>query len=146
MVQAVLDAPLFEVRWRWAASIALAVRRNRNGKRVPPQLQRMDAEDLVALVFPDQIACLENIQGNREVPDHPLIDQSLADCLHEAMDVEGLEDLICRIDDGAVDVLGTRSHVALADGAGSACGTPVRLLGRRSCRRGAARSPCRAGA
>src|SRR5690606_13162753 len=71
LVQALLDAPLFEVRWRWNATRALAIQRNRAGKRVPPQFQRMQAEDLVAQVFPDQLACFENIQGARQVPEHP---------------------------------------------------------------------------
>ena len=65
LIQAMLDAPMFEVRWRWNATRSLAIQRNRAGKRVPPQFQRMDAEDLVAHVFPDQIACQENITGQR---------------------------------------------------------------------------------
>ncbi len=97
LVQALLDAPMFNARWRWNATVALAVRRNRNGKRVAPQLQRMDAEDLVAVVFPDQLACLENIAGEREVPDHPLVDQTIHDCLTEAMDITGLEQLLRRL-------------------------------------------------
>jgi len=94
LVQALLDAPMFEVRWRWNATRSLAIQRNRAGKRVPPQFQRMDAEDLVAHVFPDQIACFENIQGKREVPDHPLVNQTIHDCLTEAMDIDGLTELI----------------------------------------------------
>lgn len=106
LIQALLDAPMFEARWRWNATIALAVRRNRNGKRVPPQWQRSDAEDLVALVFPDQLACLENIAGPREVPDHPLVQQTIADCLHETMDIEGLEGLISKLEAGEITVRG----------------------------------------
>lgn len=98
LIQALLDAPMFEVRWRWNATRALAIQRNRNGKRVPPQFQRMDAEDLVAHVFPDQIACFENIQGKREVPDHPLVQQTITDCLTEAMDIEGLKRLVRAIE------------------------------------------------
>ncbi|MEX2470377.1 MAG: DEAD/DEAH box helicase [Pseudohongiellaceae bacterium] len=94
LIQAMLDAPMFEVRWRWNATRSLAIQRNRNGKRVPPQFQRMDAEDLVAQVFPDQIACQENITGKREIPDHPLVNQTVADCLTEAMDIAELESLI----------------------------------------------------
>ncbi len=105
LIQALLDAPMFEARWRWDATIALAVRRNRNGRRVPPQFQRSDAEDLVAVVFPDQLACLENISGDREVPDHPLIQQTLKDCLYETMDIEGLEKLLARIEAGEVRVI-----------------------------------------
>lgn len=98
LVQALLDAPMFEVRWRWNATRSLAIQRNRNGKRVPPQFQRMDAEDLVAHVFPDQIACAENITGRREVPEHPLINQTIHDCLTEAMDIDELTDLISDIE------------------------------------------------
>ncbi len=105
LIQALLDTPLFATRWRWAATTALALQRNRNGKRVPPQLQRMNAEDLVAVVFPDQLACFENIAGEREVPEHPLVDQTIADCLYEAMDVEGLEVVIRGIESGAIDVV-----------------------------------------
>ena len=94
LVQALLDAPMFEVRWRWNASTALAVLRRRGGDRVPPQIQRSVAEDLIAQVFPDQIACLENIAGDREVPDHPLVSQTIEDCLHEAMDVGSLESVL----------------------------------------------------
>ena len=90
LVQAVLDAPLFTTRWRWNASISLAVRRSHGGKRTPAPLQRMAAEDLIAVVFPDQIACAENLTGEREIPDHPLVRQTLDDCLHEAMDIDGL--------------------------------------------------------
>lgn len=98
LIQAMLDAPMFEVRWRWNATRSLAIQRNRNGKRVPPQFQRMDAEDLVAHVFPDQIACQENITGRREVPDHPLVNQTVDDCLNEAMDIDELESLISNIE------------------------------------------------
>ena len=98
LIQAMLDAPMFEVRWRWNAARSLAIQRNRAGKRVPPQFQRMDAEDLVAHVFPDQIACQENITGQREVPDHPLVNQTIHDCLTEAMDIDELEQLIAAIE------------------------------------------------
>jgi ATP-dependent Lhr-like helicase len=104
LIQALLDAPLFEVRWRWNATISLAVQRMRNGQKLPPQWQRNQAEDLVAVVFPDQLACLENIQGEREIPDHPLVTQTIDDCLMEAMDVEGLEDLLGRMEAGEMDI------------------------------------------
>jgi len=94
LIQAMLDAPMFEVRWRWNASRALAVQRNRSGKRVPPQFQRMASEDFVAQVFPDQLACQENIIGPREIPDHPLVQQTIHDCLTEAMDIEELEEIV----------------------------------------------------
>ena len=91
LIQALLDAPMFPTRWRWVTNISLAVPRMRGGKRVPAPFQRNDAEDLVALVFPDQLACFENLQGEREVPDHPLVNQVLWDCLHELMDIDGLK-------------------------------------------------------
>ena len=98
LVQALLDAPLFGVRWRWNAGTALALPRYSGGRKVAPQLQRMKSEDLIATVFPDQIACLENIVGEREIPDHPLVEQTLDDCLHEAMDSEGWLQLLRRIE------------------------------------------------
>ncbi len=104
LIQALLTVPLFATRWRWAASIALAVRRNRNGRKVPPQFQRSDAEDLLAVVFPDQLACAENLTGDREVPDHPLVRQTIDDCLNELMDIGGLQSLLRRISSGEVQV------------------------------------------
>ncbi|HVR28326.1 MAG TPA: ATP-dependent DNA helicase, partial [Thermoanaerobaculia bacterium] len=97
LVQALLDAPVWGIRWRWNAMRALAVPRFRGGRRVPPQIQRMNAEDLVSVVFPDQLACPENLSGDRELPDHPLVNQTLRDCLEEAMDVERLEGLLRRL-------------------------------------------------
>src|SRR5216117_2426299 len=91
LVQAMLDAPMFGSRWRWNATRALAVLRARGGKKVPTPLQRMEAEDLIAAVFPDQLACPENLVGDREIPDHPLVQQTIADCLLEAMDFPGLK-------------------------------------------------------
>ena len=104
LVQALLDAPLFPARFRWAATTALALPRFTGGKKVPPQLQRMKSEDLMATVFPDQVACLENIVGEREVPDHPLVAQTLHDCLHEAMDLDGWLALLRGLESGAVQV------------------------------------------
>jgi len=89
---------MFEVRWRWNATRSLAIQRNRSGKRVPPQFQRMDVEDLIAHVFPDQIACQENLTGRRDVPDHPLVNQTIDDCLTEAMDIDELIELIEKIE------------------------------------------------
>ena len=105
LVQALLDAPLFGVRWRWNATTALALPRMAGGRKVAPQLQRMKSEDLLASVFPDQVACLENIVGEREVPDHPLVAQTLDDCLHEAMDSEGWLALLRRIEAGDIELL-----------------------------------------
>ncbi len=104
LIQALLDAPLFETRWRWNSNISLAVPRNRNGKRIPAQWQRSGAQDLVAVIFPDQLACLENIAGDREVPDHPLVKQTIHDCLYEAMDIEGLEHLLRQIEAGEIHI------------------------------------------
>ncbi len=105
LIQAMLDAPLFEIRWRYNATRALAIQRNRGGKRVPPVFQRMQAEDLIAQVFPDQIACFENIQGERQIPDHPLVTQVIHDCLTEAMDIDGLEKLIGKIETKTIDLV-----------------------------------------
>jgi ATP-dependent Lhr-like helicase len=102
LVQAFLDAPVFQTRWRWNTTISLAVPRNRGGKRVPPQLQRMLADDLMAAVFPDAAACLENIPGDRQIPDHPLVSQAVRDCLEEAMDFEALSAVLARIHSGAI--------------------------------------------
>ena len=105
LVQALLDAPMFAARWRWVAGVALALPRFRGGRKVAPQLARMEAEDLVASVFPDQLACAENVPGDREIPDHPLTNQTIADCLHEAMDIEGLERLLTRLEAGDIRVV-----------------------------------------
>ncbi|MDE1163806.1 MAG: DEAD/DEAH box helicase [Pseudomonas sp.] len=105
LIQAVLDAPLFGVRWRWNAGVALAMPRYSGGRKVAPQVQRMKSEDLIATVFPDQIACLENLAGEREIPDHPLVEQTLDDCLHEAMDCEGWLALLRRMERGEVRLL-----------------------------------------
>ena len=100
LVQALLDAPMFAVRWRWNAARALAVPRFRGGRKTAPQLQRMLAEDLLAAVFPDQIACAENLTGERRIPDHPLVRQTVRDCLEEAMDLAGLEEILAGIERG----------------------------------------------
>ena len=105
LIQALLDAPLFNVRWRWNATTALALPRFTGGRKVAPQLQRMKSDDLLASVFPDQAACLENIVGERELPSHPLVDQTLDDCLHEAMDSEGWLALLRRMEAGEVRLL-----------------------------------------
>ena len=100
LTQALLDAPMFNIRWRWNATRALAIPRWRSGGKVAPQLQRMAAEDLLALVFPDQLACAENLTGPVEVPAHPLVEQTVRDCLEEAMDIRGLERLLQSIERG----------------------------------------------
>lgn len=101
LVQAVLDAPMFQTRWRWCTTLSLAQLRWRGGSKVPPQIQRMEAEDLLSAVFPDANACLENVAGEREVPDHPLVRQTLRDCLTDAMDLPRLTGILERLlDDG----------------------------------------------
>ncbi|SDT17418.1 DEAD/DEAH box helicase [Pseudomonas prosekii] len=105
LIQAVLEAPLFGVRWRWNAGVALALPRYTGGRKVAPQIQRMKSEDLIANVFPDQIACVENLAGEREVPEHPLVEQTLDDCLHEAMDAEGWLTLLRRMERGEVRLI-----------------------------------------
>src|SRR5262249_61319764 len=100
LIRALLDAPMFNTRWRWVGGVSLALPRFRNGKKVPPQLARMDAEDLIGAVFPDQIACGENLVGEREIPGHPLVRQTIDDCLYEAMDIEGLERLLAGVGAG----------------------------------------------
>ncbi|HHY85947.1 MAG TPA: DEAD/DEAH box helicase [Verrucomicrobia bacterium] len=103
LVQALLDAPMFAIRWRWNASRSLALPRQRGGRKIPAPLQRMESENLLAAIFPDQLACLENIAGDRQVPDHPLVRQTIDDCLTEAMDIEGLENLLRRIENGSIE-------------------------------------------
>src|SRR6185436_17962332 len=103
--QALLDAPMFITSWRRVAGVSLALPRFRGGRKVPPQLARMGAEDLVAAVFPDQIACAENLVGEREIPDHPLVRQSIGDCLNETMDITGLERLLRGIEQGDIRVV-----------------------------------------
>ena len=105
LTQALCAAPMFITRWRWAAAIALALPRFRNGRKVPPPLARMNAEDLLAAVFPDQVACAENLPGEIEIPDHPLVRQTIADCLHEAMDAPGWLALLRRIESGTLQVI-----------------------------------------
>src|SRR6266581_2290420 len=105
LVQAMLDAPMFGTRWRWNATRALAVLRARGGKKVPTPLQRMEAEDLVAAVFPDQLACPENLVGDREIPDHPLVKQTIKDCLLEAMDFPGLKRVLEAMEAGGFTLI-----------------------------------------
>jgi ATP-dependent Lhr-like helicase len=98
LVQALLDAPMFTIRWRWNATRSLAVPRFRGGSKIAAPLQRMESENLLAAVFPDQLACLEHIVGDRQIPDHPLVKQTINDCLIEAMDIEGLEEVLRKIE------------------------------------------------
>jgi ATP-dependent Lhr-like helicase len=101
--QAVLAAPMFGTRWRWNATRSLALPRARGGKRVPPPIQRMRSDDLLAAVFPSQAACAENLPGGDiPVPDHPLVEQTVRDCLTEAMDIDGLERVLSALESGAI--------------------------------------------
>jgi ATP-dependent helicase Lhr and Lhr-like helicase len=105
LTQAILDAPMFIARWRWVAGVSLAIPRFRGGKKLPPQLARMAAEDLIGSVFPDQLACAENLSGEREIPEHPLVEQAIADCLHVAMDLPGLQRLLQGLEAGAIQIV-----------------------------------------
>lgn len=105
LVQALLDSPMFPIRWRWNATRSLALPRQRGGKKIAAPLQRMESENLLAAVFPDQLACPENLVGDRVVPDHPLVQQTIEDCLIEAMDIEGLENLLRRIERGEIQCI-----------------------------------------
>ena len=100
--QAALDSPIFATRWRWDANRALALLRFQNGKKVPPQIQRMRSDDLLASVFPDAAACFENIQGERQIPDHPLVSEVMKDVLTEAMDIDGLKLVLSGLADGRI--------------------------------------------
>jgi ATP-dependent Lhr-like helicase len=100
--QAALAAPVFGTRWRWDANRALALLRFQGGKKVPPQIQRMRSDDLLASVFPDVAACQENIVGNIQIPDHPLVKEVMKDVLTEAMDIDGLKELLRRMEDGRI--------------------------------------------
>ena len=102
LTQAVLDSPMFTARWRWNLNRALVVLRSRGGKRNPPPIQRMEADDIMAAVFPGAAACQENIAGPIEIPDHLLVRQTLHDTLHEALDVDGLKQLLTDIRSGQV--------------------------------------------
>ncbi len=112
--QAILAAPMFASRWRWNAARALALLRFANGRRVPPQIQRMRAEDLLTAVFPAATACQDNHRGDlaaRTIPDHPLVQETVRDCLTEAMDVEGLIGLLQQIERGEIRCLAVNTPV-----------------------------------
>ena len=109
--QAVLDSPVFSARWRWDAGRALALLRFQGGKKVAPPIQRMRADDLLAAVFPDAQACQENIAGEIEIPDHPLIGEVMKDVLTEAMDIEGLERVLRDIGEGRIQCLAVDTPV-----------------------------------
>src|SRR5437867_223885 len=100
--QSLLVSPMFGARWRWNATRALAILRQRQGKKVPPQIQRMRADDLMAAVFPKLVGGQENQTGPIEIPDHPIVRQTVYDCMHEAMDIDGLKDVLDRIEAGEI--------------------------------------------
>ncbi|MGA8580368.1 MAG: DEAD/DEAH box helicase, partial [Bryobacteraceae bacterium] len=102
LTQAVLPAPMFTARWRWNASRALTIPRFEGGRKVPPPIQRMRSDDLMAAVFPDQAACPENLTGDVRIPDHPLVKETVSNCLYEAMDLDGLRSVLAAIHDGAI--------------------------------------------
>ncbi len=102
--QAILDSPMFLARWRWNLNRALLVLRFRNGRRNPPPIQRMEADDLMAAVFPQAAACQENVTGPIEIPDHLLVNQTIADTLHEALDLDGAHALLRRLESGEVTI------------------------------------------
>ncbi|HSZ82596.1 MAG TPA: DEAD/DEAH box helicase, partial [Polyangia bacterium] len=106
LTQAAIQAPMFETRWRWNAMRSLALMRTQGGKRVPPQIQRMRAQDLVTAVFPAQTACQDNHGGGAvEVPDHPLVRETIRDCLTEAMDAAGLRVVIAALRAGEIEAI-----------------------------------------
>jgi ATP-dependent Lhr-like helicase len=100
--QAALDSPIFGTRWRWDATRALALLRFQGGKKVPPQIQRMRSDDLLASVFPDVAACQENIEGDIKIPDHPLVREVMKDVMTEALDVDGLREVLRGIEQGRI--------------------------------------------
>jgi ATP-dependent Lhr-like helicase len=100
--QAALASPIFGTRWRWDANRSLALLRFQGGKKVPPQIQRIRSDDLLASVFPDVAACQENIVGDIQIPDHPLVNEVMKDVLTEAMDLDGLKDLLRRVEEGGI--------------------------------------------
>ena len=101
---AILDSPMFQARWRWNLNRSLLVLRFRGGRRNPPPIQRMESDDLLAAVFPQAAACQDNAVGPIEIPDHLLVRQTIDDTLHEALDVDGLRQLLEGIEAGEVRV------------------------------------------
>jgi len=109
--QAVLASPIFNTRWRWVAGRALALLRFMGGKKVPPQIQRMRSENLLAAVFPEALACQENIEGEIKIPEHPMVREAMKDALTEAMDLEGLKNVLDRIASGSIRCLAVETPV-----------------------------------
>jgi ATP-dependent Lhr-like helicase len=109
--QAALASPIFQTRWRWDATRALALLRFQGGKKVPPQIQRIRSDDLLASVFPDVAACFENIEGDIKIPDHPLVHEVMKDVLTEALDIEGLAEVLRGIEQGTIRCLAVDTPV-----------------------------------
>ena len=105
LTQALLDSPMFTARWRWNVSRALAILRFSGGRKVPAPIQRMRSDDLLAAVFPDQAACAENLVGEIRIPDHPFVKETIANCLHEAMDLDGLRTVLAGIQAGGIETV-----------------------------------------
>jgi ATP-dependent helicase Lhr and Lhr-like helicase len=101
--QAILYIPMFQIRWRWNANRALLVPRRDKGKRIPPALQRFRADDLLSSVFPLLTGCQENVVGELKLPDHILLRQTMQDCLREALDIDGLVDVLRRVEAGEIE-------------------------------------------
>ncbi|WP_437231242.1 DEAD/DEAH box helicase [Planctomicrobium sp. SH661] len=104
--QALLVAPMFHLRWRWNITRSLFLERMRSGKKVPPALQRFRSEDMLTAVFPKLTGCQENIVGDHEIPDHPLMRQTVEDCLFEALDIDGLTAVLGKIEAGEITLIG----------------------------------------
>jgi ATP-dependent Lhr-like helicase len=130
LVQALLPAPMFKTRWRWNASRALLIDRSRGGKRTPAPLVRMRADDLLTRAFPDVMACGETLApGDIEVPvDHPIVRQTVEDCLHEAMDIDGFLDVLRRLRDGRIERRAVDSPSPSAFAAGILAAQPYAFL------------------
>lgn len=112
LTQAVLDSPVFGIRWRWCITRALAVLRRNAGSAVAPQILRMRSEDLLSTVFPMQQACLENVAGDIEIPDHPLVTETMRDCLEEFMDIDGLVELLGKLESGELKIIARETSEA----------------------------------
>lgn len=110
LVQAFLAVPMFTNRWRWNVTRSLQLKRSQKGQRVPPHLQRMRADDLLSAVFPAQTACQENVVGDIELPDQPLVRQTIEDCLHEAADLDGLVAVLRNIESGEIEIVSLDSR------------------------------------
>jgi ATP-dependent helicase Lhr and Lhr-like helicase len=105
LTQAMLPAPMFTARWRWNAARSLATPRYSGGRKLPPPIQRMRADDLMAAVFPDQAACPENLAGDVRIPDHPLVRETIDNCLYEAMDLDGLKRVLADVAEGRIETV-----------------------------------------